>query len=1102
MMRRMLARIAAVGLLFAAAAALGAGPDGFVPRRLDQPAAAARAGAALTRPRVLAAQSLSGSAPFSVAVMTTVGGPGTVQDSLRLLADVDGREDLVADHQSTPVDRAMAANPATEFFTRAVPSAHTIANGFSDNQFWYGDSVGRINVDFDSDGDGDVDVSNTIDIPTLVASGVSGAFALANAIGGDATSGSVVVTGLAVNPVADLGEYTAGLCGIIGEVLYVAVHDPAGGSLDGAGRPIRTRIFALPTYESGGAVFAGPAVQLVRHHLGNLGGLAVDDDGSLYFQLADLQGFSGAAVFKATEQPHAVCGDTSRKNRALAPFLTDGALELDGATPVEAAGGAVAITNFSGTATTFGNVAAMTAGPCSTLYLAMSHSHEAGAPGEGPFTNPAALGVTPSMIVSLADAAGAVDGCTSPGGLQPGILPIGDGFADPARADLAPIPGVNNFRVFALGGGPDRRAAGDPVFGGPADTLQLDFQVDPTPFAGIAVDEERAVYVVSGGTPAGADGDPSPARGEILKFPDRAPADRRADFVDLRGDTLPDPPDNGGNAGDGDSDRFDHVFWTAPMDSGAPTGIAGLARGFLRYLNRTATVAIPNLPSGAPQGDDDANGPIAFDAFDPSGQVAGGDDAASPFTGDDTAGGFEFAFGGFAAGMCTTPWTEFYLGSNGFVTFGSGDTDNTPSIPDLLSAMPRIAPAWTDLNPAGRGTSTRSFPVQALGFAGPNAFKVRWIDVPPFGDEMCGAVATVAVTLYDDGTGDDESMAGVPEGPTDLRFRGGAGAPPRGDGRGPVDFEYCRMDLLGTANQPVLVGYSEGGQDPAFPNVCETDVSQAARAADAGSGLIGDGTQRVLFELFRDGVRPAPQVAGAIDFDLRFAGNDPASTSGPTQPDPSRDFASLFGADCATGADLTCSCVLVIDPQSLPGGDQYDAQLLAQGGTEPFSYAVTGGALPAGVALDADGHLAGASASSGGVSFEVTATDARSCTAHQTYAFQATCASAATYASIGCRLGVLAAGTNGLPAGKLARKLARLLAGAQQQLAKAEQSAAAGKTRPAKRRLGKTAKAVRKFGKLLASRKAERQLDEATRAGLRLAAEPVVADVAVLRGTL
>src|SRR5262249_51186360 len=139
---------------------------------------------------------------------------------------------------------------------------------------------------------------------------------------------------------------------------------------------------------------------------------------------------------------------------------------------------------------------------------------------------------------------------------------------DSAVAGQVVTPGVNNYRIFVLGNGPDIRppAGGTSVVPGtPASVLKIDMQVDYTAHGGIAGDEEGKVYVVSGGTPAGIGKNPSPMLGEILLFEDMCPMDRRADFVDLRGDVLPNPPTDA-NAGDGDSDRFDHIFWQSPID--------------------------------------------------------------------------------------------------------------------------------------------------------------------------------------------------------------------------------------------------------------------------------------------------------------------------------------------------------------------------------------------------------------------------------------------------------------------------------------------------------------------------------------------------------
>jgi hypothetical protein len=895
---------------------IGAGSVGKVPAPRPGGLAGPRAAG---QPNVLNANGA-----LSAAVITTIGGRGTQFSEVGLLADWDGREDGVADRAALIDDFSFVEIDIDFTLTRAAISAHTRANGQpTSNFYYYGDSVGNLWIGQDADANGlspRVDALQQVNIPTLVNTLTSGGFLLLNPQPGDAISDQVAVTGIAVNPVADLGDF--GFCDTVGEVVYVSVLDTSGGSANASNQPFRTRIFAFGLMDNAGVLQPVGAYQLLRNALGNLAGVAVDDDGSLYFQLVDLAQLTGAAIFKATEGPRVVAGCVGgpRINRTITsiPAGLTGGINLTLAFTLVAGG--VRLTNYSGTATTFGNIAAIAAGPGDTLYAAVARSFvatddPATQATEGLFANPAALGDTPSMILSFADVAGA----TGPTG-----APVGDGFADAAASGLTRTAGVNNFRVFALGAGPDRRGApgtASPVFGTTADTLQLDFQVDHTIYSGLAVDEARRVYVVSGGTPAGAGVDPSPRLGEILSFADRAPADRRADFVDLRGDQVPNPPASGVNVGDGDSDRFDHIFWQAPRDPVTlmPTGIAGLGRGFLRYTNRLATVEIsPGVTLGTTDGtlaDDGTAGPIFFDLLDPGHQVAGGDDQNTPFQGDDSDGGgfpplagvlnggFEFTFGGIVAGTCTTPWNAFFLNANGNITFGAGSADFSPSGADLLTGPPRIAGAWADINPRSRtGGFLTTFPVQALGFAGVNHFKIRWINVPSFGQEALGAQNTFSISLFDDGTGPDENTSQVvdpsdptgdnvdpafdiQEGPTDERFVSTPGGalgprPPRSQGSGPFTFEYDRMDARGDFPRVVIVGYSIGGQ--AAGSVAETNLSEAGRDA-----VVGAGTEAAFFEVFDAG-----------DFDLRSEGNDAADTTPAGQGDRNREVLDFFGQAC------------------------------------------------------------------------------------------------------------------------------------------------------------------------------------------------------------
>ncbi len=877
---------------------------------------------------------LDGRSPFSTAVLTAVGGPQGDFAEVDILADIDGREDLVADHGAKVDDlSARIPVPNTWMITRIAASAHTIANGFAENVFYYGDSVGNLYIATgNSTGSPLVQTAGVlaINLPTAL-----------NAFGSLSSNDQIVITGIGVNPVADLSSFAnvngsfAPFNGRVGEVIYVAFWDTGGGlRLATNNMLVKSGVLAFPVADIVSPPAAPPGIQspagfpvMVGGSFGvafsvfaNLAGVAVDDDGSVYFQQVDLMSqFTGGNIVKITDVG-------SNQDRSSA---TSGIITLTTLNPVNGIYGTASgpvtqvnrFTNFSGTSTTFGNIASLASGPHNTLYAAVARSHQASddvgvQATEGYFENPPELGPTPSMIISLADATGAYDPCSSypytytvhpsPGVTVTlpitGILPIGDSIADiAAGSGITLTAGVNNFRIFALGAGPDIRSDLLPIGATITDTLQMDFQVDYSIFSGLTVDENHNIYLVSGGSPASVGRDPSPTLGEVLLLPDRARFDRRADAIDLRGDVPPNPPLNGGNTGDGDSDRYDHIFWTAPMDQigATPAGLAGLSRGFLLYLNRTRNTArFAYLPSGSPQGDNQASGPIPFLDFDPQEQVAGGDDFNPPFRGDSALSGFEYtAIGG-------TTFTQMYLSSNGNLTFGAGDTDNIPTGAEFLAGPTRIAAAWTDVNPSSRtGGFLNTFPVQALGFSAANSFKTSWINVPAFGGEKCGARNSFSITLFDDGTGSDESAPGLVEGPTDGMFSI-VDTPHKWRSEGSEWFflDYGRMDLLGTQALPVLSGYTIGGNTDA---ITSTNLSEPMRGAFA-LGIPYPALITVprfsRFEFFDTGTEakmlnpgPGQEFEPAVpSYDLRFTGNNPLVTTPADQPDLNWDILAFI----------------------------------------------------------------------------------------------------------------------------------------------------------------------------------------------------------------
>jgi hypothetical protein len=64
------------------------------------------------------------------------------------------------------------------------------------------------------------------------------------------------------------------------------------------------------------------------------------------------------------------------------------------------------------------------------------------------------------------------------GRARPGSAPAPDHFADVTAPGLTLIPGVNNFRVFALGNGPDIRNVPGTSAIVTNTTLKLDMQID------------------------------------------------------------------------------------------------------------------------------------------------------------------------------------------------------------------------------------------------------------------------------------------------------------------------------------------------------------------------------------------------------------------------------------------------------------------------------------------------------------------------------------------------------------------------------------------------------------------------------------------------
>ncbi|HEV2083091.1 MAG TPA: IPT/TIG domain-containing protein [Brevundimonas sp.] len=110
---------------------------------------------------------------------------------------------------------------------------------------------------------------------------------------------------------------------------------------------------------------------------------------------------------------------------------------------------------------------------------------------------------------------------------------------------------------------------------------------------------------------------------------------------------------------------------------------------------------------------------------------------------------------------------------------------------------------------------------------------------------------------------------------------------------------------------------------------------------------------------------PQPGFYGTVTFTYRSVGYADGGQAG-------------VASAPATVTVTLAAPTLVLSPSTLPAGRvavAYSQTVSASGGTAPYTYAVTGGALPAGLTLSGAGQLSGAPTAGGTFNFTVTATD-------------------------------------------------------------------------------------------------------------------------------
>ncbi|MEO8260321.1 MAG: ice-binding family protein [Acidobacteriota bacterium] len=109
-----------------------------------------------------------------------------------------------------------------------------------------------------------------------------------------------------------------------------------------------------------------------------------------------------------------------------------------------------------------------------------------------------------------------------------------------------------------------------------------------------------------------------------------------------------------------------------------------------------------------------------------------------------------------------------------------------------------------------------------------------------------------------------------------------------------------------------------------------------------------------------------------------------------------RALTTALGSVTLAGGNVIGGCstpangcpTITLSPSTLPGGTvgvAYNQAIVGSGGSAPYTFAGTAGALPPGLALSSTGLLTGTPTAVGPATFTITATDANGCAASVTY---------------------------------------------------------------------------------------------------------------------
>jgi len=211
-------------------------------------------------------------------------------------------------------------------------------------------------------------------------------------------------------------------------------------------------------------------------------------------------------------------------------------------------------------------------------------------------------------------------------------------------------------------------------------------------------------------------------------------------------------------------------------------------------------------------------------------------------------------------------YSTIYVGSNGYITFGAGDTRWTPTLSNHFRS-PRVSPLFVDLNPASGGTISWRQTADRVA--------ISYVDVPRYD---AGGRNSFQVEMFFDGR---------------------------------IRFTYLQIDAV--AAPDVVVGLSRGLGTPAdfvasnFNNYTSAAITSAPTATARAGRLF-------TYQIRASGIPVGYTVSGLPDGLML----DPLTGAITGTPGQAGDYDITLGADYETGGSVTAGLALTVRPTGRP----------------------------------------------------------------------------------------------------------------------------------------------------------------------------------------